>query len=153
MAHATARAATAHPKGETNHSAPRAPFSHAGTAILRVLLAQRAARGRAGRPRSRRAEPPRTRGDGCDDPGAAQRIQQHMAEERIHRPGLEARAVATTAFAGLTVPQYLTDMVAPKRKAGRPLANIANKHMLPAQGMTVEISRITPSPAVRTHGT
>lgn len=87
-----------------------------------------------------------------DDPGAAQRIQQHMAEERIHRPGLEARAVATTAFAGLTVPQYLTDMVAPKRKAGRPLANIANKHMLPAQGMTVEISRITSesSAAVKT---
>lgn len=77
-----------------------------------------------------------------EDPDAASRLQRHMSEERS-RLSAEHRAVATTAFVGLTVPQYLTDLVAPKRKAGRPLANIANIKALPASGMTCEISRIT----------
>lgn len=74
---------------------------------------------------------------------AAQRLNRHMAEERVERPGIESRAVATSAFAGLVVPQYLVDMVAPARRAGRPLADIANRHALPASGMTVNISKIT----------
>lgn len=77
------------------------------------------------------------------DTAAQERLHRHMAEERTLRPGIEQRAVATTAFAGLVVPQYLVDMYAPTRRAGRPLANIANSHTLPAQGMTVELSRIT----------
>ena len=74
---------------------------------------------------------------------AQQRLARHMQEERTERPWIEQRAVATSAFAGLVVPQYLVDLVAPARRAGRPLANIANRKSLPASGMTVEISRIT----------
>jgi HK97 family phage major capsid protein len=74
---------------------------------------------------------------------AAQRLARHMSEERVERPGIEARAVATGAFSGLVVPQYLTELVAPRRRAGRPFANIMNNMALPASGMTVEISRIT----------
>ena len=77
------------------------------------------------------------------DPDANQRLARHMAEERVERPGVEQRAVATSAFAGLVVPQYLVDMVAPTRRGGRPLADIANKHPLPGSGMTVNISKIT----------
>lgn len=72
------------------------------------------------------------------DPSAAGRIQRHAQESQV-----ETRDVGTGAFAGLTVPQYLTELVAPNRKAGRNFANIANSHPLPADGMTVNISRIT----------
>jgi hypothetical protein len=74
---------------------------------------------------------------------ASQRLSRHMAEERADRPDLERRAVGTSAFAGLVVPQYLVDLVAPTRRAARPLADIAAKHALPAAGMTVNISRVT----------
>lgn len=72
------------------------------------------------------------------DPASAQRIARHQAEDAV-----ELRDVGTGAFAGLTVPQYLTDMVAPARRAGRNFANICNSHPLPGDGMTVNISRIT----------
>jgi hypothetical protein len=76
--------------------------------------------------------------------GAQERLARHTAEERIERgPQIELRAAGTGAFAGLVVPQYLTDMVAPAVAAMRPLANIMNKHELPAIGTTVNISRIT----------
>jgi len=75
---------------------------------------------------------------------ARERLGRHITEERIERfKGREIRAVGTSAFAGLTVPQYLTELVAPDAKAGRPLANICNAHPLPASGMTVNISKIT----------
>lgn len=77
------------------------------------------------------------------DQDAAGRLARHMAEERVERPGIEHRAVGTSAFVNLTVPQYLTDLYAPNAKKGRPFANICNRHDLPASGMTVEISRIT----------
>ena len=75
---------------------------------------------------------------------AAQRLAQHMQEERIERGALiEDRAAGTGAFAGLVVPQYLTDLVAPAAAAARPFADICNKHELPPSGMSVNISRIT----------
>lgn len=73
-----------------------------------------------------------------NDPAAGERIARHQRETE-----LEMRDVGTGAFAGLVVPQYLTDMVAPVRRAGRPLLDICNTHPLPAAGMTVNISRIT----------
>jgi HK97 family phage major capsid protein len=77
-----------------------------------------------------------------DSPEAADRLLQHQRE--ASRAGeLEVRDVGTGAFTGLTVPQYLTELVAPARRANRPVADIANGHTLPASGMTVEISRIT----------
>jgi len=78
---------------------------------------------------------------------AAQRLARHSTEERVERgsklSAYEARAAATSAFAGLVVPQYLVDMVAPAAAAARPFADICNKHPLPPTGMTVNISRIT----------
>lgn len=74
---------------------------------------------------------------------ARERIQRHMAEERVERGDALERAAGTGAFAGLVVPQYLTDLVAPAVAASRPFADICNKHDLPASGTTVNISRIT----------
>ena len=85
-----------------------------------------------------------TRGDFA----AGQRLARHMEEELVERADYkgmltEARDVATSAWAGLTVPQYLTDLVAPDTKNLRPFADICRKHPLPADGMTVNISRVT----------
>jgi hypothetical protein len=77
---------------------------------------------------------------------AEQRLSRHMQEERVERGQYMQRAAgdaATGAFAGLTVPQYLTDMYAPKVAALRPFADQCNKHALPASGMTINISLIT----------
>jgi hypothetical protein len=86
-----------------------------------------------------------------NDPEAATRLASHMAEERVERPGAMQRAAgdSTTAnWAGLTVPQYLTDMYAPATAAMRPFADICNHHDLPANGMTVNISLVTTASAV-----
>jgi hypothetical protein len=77
-----------------------------------------------------------------------QRLLRHMQEERVERAGYLTRAAGTGAFAGLTVPQYLTEMYAPATAALRPFADICNKHDLPPDGMTVNISRITTATAV-----
>jgi HK97 family phage major capsid protein len=80
-----------------------------------------------------------------NDVGANARLSQHMAEERVERADqfMETRAAGTGAFTGLVVPQYLTDLKAPAVAALRPFANICNHHDLPADGMSVNISRIT----------
>lgn len=94
------------------------------------------------------------------------RLSQHMAEERVERAAylgdkermasLDAaseRAVGTGAFAGLTVPQYLVDLVAPLARNMRPFADAMNHHDLPADGMTLNLSRITTGTAVATQAT
>lgn len=89
------------------------------------------------------------------DLDSEQRLLRHMQEERVERGSklLQERAVGTGAFAGLTVPQYLTDMYAPAVAALRPFADICNKHDLPSNGMTVNISRITTSTGVALQAT
>jgi HK97 family phage major capsid protein len=93
------------------------------------------------------------------DIDARDRLARHMREAKLEREaralrdGIEARDVGTGAFAGLTVPQYLTELVAPVRRAGRPVADIANSHPLPADGMTVNISRITTGTATAIQAT
>lgn len=79
------------------------------------------------------------------DVEAAGRLSRHMQEERVERAEYLQRAVGTGAFSGLTVPQYLTDMYAPATAALRPFADICNRHPLPQDGMSVNISRITTS--------
>ncbi|MFC8290066.1 phage major capsid protein [Streptomyces sp. NPDC057242] len=76
---------------------------------------------------------------------AAERLARHMSEERTERGDKirQTRAVGTGAFAGLVVPQYLTDMYAPMARTNRPFADACRKRTLPAQGMTVEIARVT----------
>jgi hypothetical protein len=80
------------------------------------------------------------------DMQAEQRLARHMQEERVERGQYLERAAGdanTGAFAGLTVPQYLTDMYAPKVAALRPFADQCNHHDLPTSGMTINISLIT----------
>ena len=74
---------------------------------------------------------------------AQARITRHMNEERVER-----RDVNSGNFAGLVVPQFLTDLVAPLARAGRPTADIARKHSLPAAGLTISLSKITTGSAV-----
>lgn len=80
------------------------------------------------------------------DLDAELRLTRHMQEERVERGQYLTRAAgdsSTANYAGLTVPQYLTDMYAPAIANLRPFADICNKHDLPPDGMTVNISRIT----------
>lgn len=77
------------------------------------------------------------------DYDARDRIARHMAEEKI-----EKRDVGTGAFAGLVVPQFLTDLAAPFARAGRPFADRVRRHTLPASGMTLSISKVTTGSAV-----
>lgn len=78
------------------------------------------------------------------DVEAAQRLARHAQEERTERgTSIESRAIGTSALGAIVVPQYLVDLYAPALRAGRPLADIANRMALPAEGMTVEIPRIT----------
>ena len=74
---------------------------------------------------------------------AQDRLRRHTAEERVERGEYLERAAGTGAFAGLTVPQYLTDLYAPATAANRPFADAINIHPLPPQGTSVNISRIT----------
>lgn len=78
-----------------------------------------------------------------NDYSAQERLNRHMNEERIER-----RDVDSSNFAGLVVPQYLTELAAPYARAGRPTADIANKHQLPASGLTISLSKITTGSSV-----
>jgi HK97 family phage major capsid protein len=74
-----------------------------------------------------------------NDFAASERLARHMQEESV-----ENRAVDTSNFVGLVVPQYLVELAAPLARAGRPAADFAtNKMVLPSAGMTLEISRMT----------
>ncbi len=82
------------------------------------------------------------------NPESNMRLNRHMQEERVERAEYLTRAVGSGAFTGLVVPQYLTEMYAPAVANMSPFADICNKHPLPADGMTVNISRITTSTSV-----
>jgi HK97 family phage major capsid protein len=72
------------------------------------------------------------------DPAAQARIARHTAEMAV-----EYRDVGSGAFAGLVVPQYLTNLAADLARAGRPTANVCNRLPLPSDGMTINVSRVT----------
>ena len=80
---------------------------------------------------------------------ASQRIARHMQEEKVER-----RDVTSANFAGLIVPQFLTDLAAPFARAGRPFMDASRKHALPAEGLTISISKVTTgsATAVQTEG-
>jgi hypothetical protein len=81
-----------------------------------------------------------------NDFDAQQRLSRHQAEERTERAAWFAeaeRAAGSSAFSGLVVPQYLVDLVAPHAKNARPLADAMNGHVLPADGLVLNISKIT----------
>ena len=74
---------------------------------------------------------------------ARERIARHQQEEKI-----EKRDVTSANFAGLVVPQFLTDLAAPFARAGRPFMDASRKHALPANGLTLSISKVTTGSAV-----
>ncbi len=88
----------------------------------------------------------------------AAKLGDSEANERVHRNTREmrdmlrdtpqARDVDSAAFAGLVVPNYLTELVAPLARAGRPFLNTVRKLELPKTGTTVVVSRITTGSAV-----
>ena len=80
-----------------------------------------------------------------NDFAAGERLARHMQEERVER-----RDVTSANFAGLVVPQYLTELAAPFARAGRPVANVARKHQLPPEGLTISISKVTTGSSVAT---
>jgi HK97 family phage major capsid protein len=84
-----------------------------------------------------------------NDYEATQRIARHMQEEKVER-----RDVTSANFAGLIVPQFLTNLAAPFARAGRPFLDIARKHALPSEGLVISISKVTTgtATAVQTEG-
>ena len=73
-----------------------------------------------------------------NDYSASQRLARHMNEEKIER-----RDVTSANFAGLIVPQFLTELAAPFARAGRVTADLARKHQLPESGLTISLSKVT----------
>jgi HK97 family phage major capsid protein len=78
-----------------------------------------------------------------NDFAAKERLARHMNEEKIER-----RDVTSANFAGLVVPQFLTELAAPFARAGRVTADLARKHQLPDAGLTISISKVTTGTAV-----
>ena len=78
-----------------------------------------------------------------NDFAAQERLARHMREEQVER-----RDVTSSNFAGLIVPQFLTELAAPFARAGRPVADRARKHALPNEGLTLSISKVTTGSAV-----
>jgi len=76
-------------------------------------------------------------------PDSNDRLNRHMQAEFAERGEQIDRAAGTGAFAGLVVPQYLTDLYAPKARAGRPFADACRHHDLPETGMTAYIGKVT----------
>ena len=72
------------------------------------------------------------------DIDASDRIRRHRQEMAVeHRDG------STANYAGLVVPQYLTELAAELSRAGRPFADQCTSLPLPDAGMTINISRGT----------
>ena len=72
------------------------------------------------------------------DIDATERLRRHREEMAVeHRDG------TTANFAGLVVPQFLTNLAAELARAGRPFADQCTSLPLPADGMTINVSRVT----------
>jgi HK97 family phage major capsid protein len=90
------------------------------------------------------------------DPSARERLERHGRQNvaLMRAAGVQLRDVGTSAFAGLTVPQYLVDQFVPIARAGSPTLNmISRKLPLPEHGMTVNLSRITTGAAAAAQAT
>ena len=73
-----------------------------------------------------------------NDIDASDRIRRHRQEMAT-----ELRDGTTASYAGLVVPQYLTQLAAELSRAGRPFADQCTSLPLPDDGMTINISRVT----------
>lgn len=96
-------------------------------------------------------------GRGSDVAGARERLARHDREVQVEgemsERSMDQRASTTSTFGSLVVPQYLTEMVAPLLRAGRPIANICNGHELPDRGMALIIPRVTSGTATGVQAT
>jgi hypothetical protein len=72
------------------------------------------------------------------DFSAKERLSRHMREEAVER-----RDVTSANFAGLVVPQFLTELAAPFARAGRPFMDVSRRHQLPDAGLTISLSKVT----------
>ena len=72
------------------------------------------------------------------DIDASDRIRRHRQEM-----DLEYRDGTTANYAGLVVPQYLTQLAAELARAGRPFADQCTRLPLPSDGLSINISRVT----------
>ena len=79
---------------------------------------------------------------------ARERLERHMAEERVERGAQVDRATTSSAYTGWVIPQYLVDMNAEAAVAGRRFADICNHHDLPETGLTAYLSKITTGSSV-----
>ena len=74
-------------------------------------------------------------------------IKDRNAEDRINRHqqemAIETRAGDSGSFSGLVIPQYLTSLAQPLARAGRPFADQCRALPLPADGMSLNVSRVT----------
>jgi len=61
---------------------------------------------------------------------------------RSHRAEMEHRDGTTANYAGLVVPQYLTELAAELARAGRPVADQCTGLPLPSDGLSINISRV-----------
>ncbi len=87
------------------------------------------------------------------DVNAQSRLQRHAQEVATEGEGQQTRAVATSGFGGLIVPQYLVDLSASIIRAGRAVANTVANLPLPDQGMSLIIPRGTTGAAVAAQAT
>jgi HK97 family phage major capsid protein len=88
----------------------------------------------------------RSGNDFLADAIAAEFGGSYEARERIsryQRESMEKRDSGSANFAGLVIPQYLVSEFAGLRRPGRPVLDISTNAALPAQGMTVNIGRLT----------
>lgn len=88
----------------------------------------------------------RSGNDFLADAIAAEFGGSYEARERIaryQRESMEKRDSGSSNFAGLVIPQYLVSEFAGLRRPGRPVLDISTNAALPAQGMTVNIGRLT----------
>ncbi len=72
------------------------------------------------------------------DGAAADRLNRHRRESEV-----EKRDITSSTLNGLIPPVYLLDQAAALARAGRPFADAVPGYQLPAEGMTVYVTRVT----------
>lgn len=91
------------------------------------------------------------------DLAARERLERNSREQAAELRGRFGEAgfrdIGSGAVAGLVVPQYLVDQFVPLARAGFPLFEHLRRLPLPAEGLTVNISRLTTGTAVAAQAT
>lgn len=78
------------------------------------------------------------RAERTHDADAQARIQRHMREVQVER-----RDITSSTLNGLVPPLYLLDQAATLARAMRPFADVLPSYQLPANGMSVVVTKVT----------